>query len=235
MRITCIANQKGGVGKTTTAVNLARSLVLKGERVLLGDLDPQANATLGLQGLAPAKEGGTWSSTTCPGLSLVSFPEVLRRRGGRQPTVALLREVLDELPGTSWMILDCPPRIDAWGVTGLEACQEVLVPVQSEFFAMQGLAQMLRIVEGVKSSRNPGLDVAGFLLTMVDWREQLHTDVVGEVKSHMHGKVFATQIPRDLKLAEASSHGKPIWEYDNSSPGALAYLQLAREIMGEEP
>ncbi len=237
MRITSIANQKGGVGKTTTAVNLARALALRGQKVLLVDLDPQGNATLALQGMEPPKEKEkeSWSRAICPGFRLLSFPFFLRQKGHRAPSLALLQEAWEPFLEGNRVILDCPPRVDAWGLLGLEVSDSVLIPVQSEFFAMQGLAQMLQVVEGVRSTRNPGLKVEGFLLTMVDWREPLHRDVVEEVRGHLEKDVFWTEIPRDLKLAEATSHGLPAWDYDPTSPGALAYLQLAREVDGDEP
>jgi len=236
MRITSIANQKGGVGKTTTAVNLARALALRGQRVLLVDLDPQANASLALQGMEPGKGGDSWTRLVCPGLHILSFPHFLHGKSQRTPSLALLQEAWEPfLEEKEWILLDCPPRVDAWGLLGLEVSHSVLVPVQSEFFAMQGLAQMLQVVEGVRSTRNPKLAVEGILLTMVDWREPLHRDVVEEVRDHMKGRVFWTEIPRDLKLAEATSHGLPAWDYDPAGPGALAYLQLAREVDGDEP
>ncbi len=235
MRITSIANQKGGVGKTTTAVNLSRALALRAHKVLLVDLDPQGNATLALQKTENPQGREEECREVCPGLRLLSFPLFLRRKGHRTPTFSLLQEAWEPYLEADRVILDCPPRIDAWGLLGLEASDSVLIPVQSEFFAMQGLAQMLQVVEGVRSTRNPKLNVEGFLLTMVDWREPLHRDVVEEVRGHLKEKVFWTEIPRDLKLAEATSHGLPAWDYDPASPGALAYLQLAREVDGDEP
>ena len=235
MRITSIANQKGGVGKTTTAVNLARAFALRGEKVLLVDLDPQGNATLALQGMEPSQKEESWSREVCPGLRLLSFPHFLRMKGQRNPSLSFLQEAWEPYLGWKRILLDCPPRVDAWGLLGLEVSDTVLIPIQSEFFAMQGLAQMLQVVEGVRSTRNPKLGVEGYLLTMVDWREPLHRDVVEEVRSHLKGQVFWTEIPRDLKLAEAASHGLPSWDYDPTGPGALAYLQLAREVDGDEP
>jgi len=157
-------------------------------------------------------------------------PELLHREGLRVPTLPWLQTVLDGCAEVDRVLIDCPPRVDAWGSVGLEACQDVLIPVQSEFFAMQGLAQMLGTLERLRAQRGKELEVAGYLLTMVDWREALHLDVGAEVRDHLGSLVFSTEIPRDLRLAEAASHGKPVWDYDCTCPGALAYLQLAREV-----
>ena len=234
MRIICIANQKGGVGKTTTTINLARSLTLIGKKVLIVDLDPQGNALLALQNFCTSKKSEYFFIHKKGMIGLISFPKLMHSMGKKEPNTRMLKDELERLNDHEIVLMDSPPRLDQWGFAGLEVAKSVLVPIQTEFFAMQGLAQMLQIIEVVKATRNPGIKIEGFLLTMVDWNKEHHKDVAHELKNHLKNNVFSFEIPRDIKLVEAASFGKPGYEYDASSPGVLAYLGLAKEVITNE-
>ena len=235
MKLICIANQKGGVGKTTTVINLARSITLLGKNVLIIDLDPQGNALIALQNFLSHQKSNYYFESKEKNLSLLSFPKLMEHVGKKDPNVVLLKEEIEKINGKfELVLLDSPPRIDSWGIAGLELADNVLIPVQCEFFAMQGLAQMLQIIEGIKATRNPKISVIGFLLTMVNLFEEHHREVISEIKTHFKNKVFFVEIPRDIKLAEATSFGKPCYDYDASSPGVLAYIELAKEVINNE-
>jgi chromosome partitioning protein len=245
-RIYALANQKGGVGKTTTAVNLAACLAEAGERALVVDLDPQANATsgLGLRAngsssydlLDGASAADLAKPTAFPNLYLVpskpelagAVVELARRADGDR----YLADALGEAPaGFSFVFLDCPPSLGPLTVNALAAADRVVVPVQAEYYALEGLSQILQSVELVRARLNPRLQVAGILLTMVDARTRLAAEVEAEVRRHLGGLVFDTWIPRSVRLAEAPSHGLPAIAYDRRSPGAQAYWKVAMELV----
>ena len=244
-RVYAFANQKGGVGKTTTAVNLAACLAEAGERSLVVDLDPQANATSGLG----MRANGTSSydlldgapvaelakPTAFPNLYLVpSKPELagaavelsLRPDGER-----FLAEALAGANGFDFVLLDCPPSLGPLTVNALAAADRVIVPVQAEYYALEGLSQLLGTINLVKGRLNPGLAVAGILLTMADGRTRLAAEVEAELRRHFNELVFTTTVPRSVRLAEAPSHGLPAIAYDRRSAGAQAYWKVAMELV----
>ena len=247
-RVYALANQKGGVGKTTTAINMAACLAEAGTPVLLIDLDPQANATTGL-GVRPEEvTGSTYDllhgrplddvvmETDVPNLFLApSHPDLaaaqveLPRRADHG---TLLRDIL---AGTEerypYVFVDCPPSLGLLTVNALSAASRLIVPVQCEYYALEGLAQLLQSVELVRTRLNPRLGVTGVLLTMYDGRTKLSSDVADEVRSYFGGLVFDTVVPRSIRLAEAPSHGVPINRYDNRSAGADAYYRVALEVV----
>jgi chromosome partitioning protein len=225
MRSIALANQKGGVGKTTTAIHLAHGLSLRGERVLLLDLDPQGNALVALQGMEN-------SSTEAPQEG--PFRQVCERlwiEGNFQEDVpdeaflSRLREDVETLD-PAWLIADCPPRMDAWGKAGLHLCQEVIVPVQAEFLAMHGLSQILATLESVKDQCR----LLGVLPTMVDMREQICAEVVNSLRAHLGPQVFETVVLRDSTLVEAASHGVSVFQYAPACKAAFCYGELIREV-----
>ncbi len=245
-RIYAVANQKGGVGKTTTAVNLAACLAEAGESALVVDLDPQANATSGLG----ERANGTSSYDLLDGaplrelakptrfanLSVVpakpelagAVIELARRDDGE----GYLRQALASgADAYAYVFLDCPPSLGPLTVNALAAADRVLVPVQAEYYALEGLAEIMRSIELVKTRLNPHLAVAGLLLTMVDSRTRLAADVEAEVRRHFGALVFDTTVPRSVRLAEAPSHGLPAIAYDPRSPGADAYWKVAMELV----
>jgi chromosome partitioning protein len=244
--IFALANQKGGVGKTTTAVNLAACLAEAGATTLVVDLDPQANATSGLGEQAEGASSydlldgapleATARETRFANLHLVpSAPalagaavELARREDGDIFLPAALAPARGRYDFT---FVDCPPSLGPLTVNGLAAADRVLVPVQCEYFALEGLAQLLHSVELIRLRLNPRLAVAGMILTMVDGRTCLSADVAAEVRNHFDELVFEAVVPRSVRLAEAPSHGLPITAYDRSSAGADAYYRVAGELL----
>jgi chromosome partitioning protein len=244
--IYAIANQKGGVGKTTTALNLAACLAEAGERALVVDLDPQANATSGLGERANGSssydllDGAPLAElakpTRFPNLDLVAarpelagaVVELSRREDGERYLAHALVRGGD---GYSFVFLDCPPSLGPLTVNALAAADRVLVPVQAEYYALEGLSQLVRSVNLVRARLNPRLELAGVLLTMVDGRTRLAADVSAEVRRHFGPLVFRAAVPRSVRLAEAPSHGLPVIAYDRGSPGADAYWKVAMELV----
>jgi chromosome partitioning protein len=244
-RVYAFANQKGGVGKTTTTVNLAACLAEAGERALVIDLDPQANATSGLGMTA----NGTSSYDLLDGAPVAdlakptAFPnlycipsrpelagaavELSRRSDGEGYLAASLAGARD----FGFVLLDCPPSLGPLTVNALAASDRVVVPVQAEYYALEGLAQLVQSINLVRSRLNPGLSIAGVLITMSDGRTKLSADVENEVRRHFGDLVFRTVIPRGVRLAEAPSHGLPILHYDRRSRGAEAYWKVAMELV----
>jgi chromosome partitioning protein len=247
MTTLAIANQKGGVGKTTTAINLGAGLGALERRVLLVDCDPQGNATRGLGGrttepqLYDALVGEVPLSETIrpsgfPNLDLVPSArdlvgvevEFVGRPGWEGVLKGSLAEVAERY---DTILLDCPPSLGHLTVSALTAAAGILVPLQCEYFALEGISELLATVKRVQGSLNPQLEIAGILLTMYDDRTNLSREVADEVRRHFPDKVYETIVPRNIRLAEAPSHGLPIFQYDIKSRGAEAYLSLAREFL----
>ncbi len=249
-KIVAIVNQKGGVGKTTTCVNLTAALKLAGKRVLLCDFDPQANATSGM-GVDKSVSNGVYdvlingkdvrrAIVTTPYGDVLPSSKALAGAGiemiAMENRQFLLKQALDQLRGDyDFILIDCPPSLELLTLNGLCAADTLLVPLQGEYFALEGLSDLMNTVRIVRRSMNPKLDIEGVLLTMFDGRTNLAIQVAQEVKRFFPGKVYATVIPRNIRLSEAPSHGKPITAYDRGCRGAEAYTQLAQEFLRKNP
>ena len=242
-----VTNQKGGVGKTTSAVNIAYYLAKSGKKTLLVDFDPQGNATSGL-GIDKESLDGTMSEVMletkllrdivietefknlylAPSTPHLANTEVELAQANRRFT--RLRNAINTTPNYDYVIIDSPPSLSLLTVNGLIAARYVLLPVQAEFYALEGLGQLLETMKLIRKNMNPTLDLIGVLPTMVDKRTSLSTQVHEEIKKHFPGRVFKTTVPRNIRLAEAPSHGLPIGEYDKWSKGARAYKAVTKEL-----
>lgn len=255
MRILAIANQKGGVGKTTTAVSLAACLSEHQARVLLVDLDPQANATsaLGVEGpgngsiyepllgISSVAEKVIPTRFDClsiipADLDLAGAEIEVARQEDHLTRLRVAIRPLAESAAFDFVILDCPPSLGILMTNALAAAREVVIPLQCEYFALEGLSKIVQVIEQIRESgANPDLDLGGIVMTMYDGRTNLSQQVVAEVRSHFGDKVFATAIPRTVRLGEAPSFGQPIIEYDPNGVGAVSYRALAQEILLRRP
>ena len=242
-----VTNQKGGVGKTTTAINLSACLAEAGKKILLIDLDPQGNSTSGVGGKASQNSAyealmgrvpveSCVQQTAVPGLSLI--PSDIRLAGAELELVELeqreyrLKLLLKTLESQyDYLFIDCPPSLGLLTLNALTAAQRVLIPIQCEYYALEGVTSLMNTVNRVKHAFNPRLDIEGVLLTMLDGRTNLGLQVVDQVKKHFKSRVYATAIPRNVRLGEAPSHGLPIHMYDPRSIGADSYRRLAKEFL----
>lgn len=252
MKVIAIANQKGGVGKTTTSVNLSACLADLGKKVLLVDLDPQGNSTSGF-GFDKTKIKqsvydvlvndipieGVILQTKIENLMLL--PATIQLAGAEIELVSImsretkLKRVLDKVKYSyDYVIIDCPPSLGLLTINSLTAANSVLVPIQCEFYALEGLSQLMNTITLVQKNLNPALSLEGVVLTMFDARTNLSIQVVDEVKNHFRHKVYQTIIPRNVRLSEAPSHGQPITRYDPKSKGAEVYTDLAKEVIDDE-
>ena len=248
-RIISIVNQKGGVGKTTTTINLAAALALKGQSVLLVDIDPQGNASTGL-GVSRQSRGVSIynvmvdstplseaiQETGVPGLSIVpshiDLSSAELEIGAQAGRTTRLRDALTPIiPLYDYILIDCPPALGLLTVNALAASRSALVPLQCEFYALEGLSQLLKTVEMAKASINPDLIIEGVMLTMYDKRNRLSAQVAQDVRKHLGRAVFRTVIPRNVRVAEAPSFAKPVMMYDPDCAGARGYMALADELL----
>jgi len=247
-RVVAVANQKGGVGKTTTTINLAASLALAGQEILIIDTDPQGNST---SGLGIERQGGLYDvysgicsledaviptevehlSIVPSSVDLLAVEVELVDRTGREK---LLNEQIESMRGKyRYIFIDCPPSLGLLTLNAMVAAESVIVPMQCEYYALEGLSSLTRTLNLVRSAFNPDLEIEGILLTMYDARNTLSRQVAEELKSHFGDKVYDTIIPRNVTLAEAPSHGRPALLYDARSKGAQSYLSLAKEMLNE--
>jgi chromosome partitioning protein len=256
-RVLVLANQKGGVGKTTTAINLGTALAAIGEKVLILDLDPQGNASTGLGIDRKSRRVSTYHvlageasldsaiiETAVPGLfvapSTLDLLGVELEIAHERDRTHRLRNAIKALMAPdvtkpfTYILIDCPPSLNLLTINALTAADAVLVPLQCEFFALEGLSQLLKTVEQVRSALNPQLTIHGIVLTMFDPRNNLSGQVVADVRQFMGSKVYETMIPRNVRVSEAPSHGKPVLLYDLKCAGSQAYLRLASEVIQRE-
>lgn len=256
MRVLAVSNQKGGVGKTTTAINLGTALAAIGERVLIVDMDPQGNASTGLGVPRETRRVTIYDvvvdgrsiadaavETAVPGLHIVpadadmSGVEIELSQADRRSyrlRDALEAHVRSGQTGYGYVLIDCPPSLNLLTLNAMAASDAVLVPLQCEFFALEGLTQLMRTIDMVRQSLNPALEIQGLVLTMYDRRNALSGQVANDVRSHFGDKVYDAVIPRNVRVSEAPSFGKPALIYDLKCAGSQAYLRLAREVVARE-
>lgn len=254
MRVLALSNQKGGVGKTTTAINLGTALAAIGQKVLIVDMDPQGNASTGLGVTREARHATVYDvivdnhaledaavQTAVPGLSLVpadadmSGVEIELSQADRRSF--RLRDALSaasDRASYDYVLIDCPPSLNLLTLNALAASDAVLVPLQCEFFALEGLTQLMKTIDMVRQTLNPALEIQGLVLTMYDKRNSLSGQVASDVRSHFGDKVYEAVIPRNVRVSEAPSFGKPALIYDLNCAGSQAYLKLAREVVARE-
>ncbi len=256
-KIISVINQKGGVGKTTTVINLAAGLTMKGKKILVIDLDPQGNATTGL-GLSNGtssdqtiynvlngnkKISDVIQSTSFKNLDLISSNVDLsglevetagdsRRAFKLKDELALILNNFE--PSYDYVIIDCPPSLSLLTIMALVASDALVVPLQTEFFALEGLTQLMKTIERIKSNLNPSLDIRGILLTMYDKRNKLSGDVEAEARNYFKDKVYSTAVPRNVRLSEAPSHGVPVLMHDKSCSGSRAYFNFTEEFLNQD-
>ena len=250
-KIISIANQKGGVGKTTTTINLATALCSVGKKVLIIDLDPQSNASTGLgidenqrkitiYNLLVSKKFNEEAvkKTSIPGLQII--PSTVDLAGAEIELVDLdkreerLKFVTEQITGYDNILIDCPPALGLLTINGLVASGSVIIPLQCEFFALEGLSSLISTIDSIQNSFNKNLEIQGIVLTMYDTRNSLSALVEKDVRKHLGNKVYSTVIPRNVRVSEAPSHGKPVLIYDVNCLGSRAYINLAKEVINQQ-
>ena len=247
-KIISITNQKGGVGKTTTAINLATSLAAIKKKILIIDADPQGNASTGIGITYEEREPSLYKlitlgdhddksikKTIIPGLDIIPSSSDLAGSEIELVDVSnrefVLRSIIEKIENYDFIIIDCPPALGLLTINAIVAAHSIIIPLQCEFFALEGLTSLINTIELIKDNYNKKIFIEGILLTMVDKRNSLSSLVENDVRSHLGEKVYKTIIPRNIRISEAPSHGKPVLIYDTQCSGSLAYIQLAKEVI----